>query len=328
MSKLDQTEASAPACRRAEALELAQASAHADFERTVSARDGVAMGAASRALAAIAHERGEWPAFFLQRYLALSSHGEHLASFLLDAQLCTAELWLAGRDGFVRALEMTEQVRAIAERYGSAHGHAFARLLAGQRALLSGQLAVAETELQLALTLQDTLATRDMETLTWLRLAEVAFARGLLAQAQARVARSRLLLPKTSRPSDFALRVARVQLDRTDRRGALAPALLESSALVSEPAACELCSNTLRLITVIHIARAGDVALATSQLQEAQRVAARWPNHPWDAALWEARAALRSAQGQHAQAEALRREALDLHTQAGRLLDAERCRTR
>jgi len=51
-----------------------------------------------------------------------------------------------------------------------------------------------------------------------------------------------------------------------------------------------------------------------------------WQGGSWHAAVWEARAHLRHAEGDPAQARALFREAADLFGRIGRPLDEARCR--
>jgi hypothetical protein len=50
-----------------------------------------------------------------------------------------------------------------------------------------------------------------------------------------------------------------------------------------------------------------------------------WQGGPWQAAVWEARAALRLAAGDRGQAAALLREAANLFAECGRPLDEARC---
>ena len=57
-----------------------------------------------------------------------------------------------------------------------------------------------------------------------------------------------------------------------------------------------------------------------------ERIAGLWTGRPLTAAVWEARAGLRRAEGQPGQADALLAEAADEYDRAGRPVDAKRCR--
>jgi hypothetical protein len=51
-----------------------------------------------------------------------------------------------------------------------------------------------------------------------------------------------------------------------------------------------------------------------------------WPGGEWQAAVWEARAIVRRAEGHEQQAVALLTEAAAMYDEAGRPLDRDRCR--
>jgi ATP/maltotriose-dependent transcriptional regulator MalT len=73
-------------------------------------------------------------------------------------------------------------------------------------------------------------------------------------------------------------------------------------------------------------ARAGGLARARRCLAEADALAGMWQGGPWRAAAWEARAAVRLAEGDREQAAALLREAGGLFAECGRTVDQARCR--
>jgi hypothetical protein len=81
------------------------------------------------------------------------------------------------------------------------------------------------------------------------------------------------------------------------------------------------------LASAVAFARVGRVDEATQALDHAERVAGMWQGGPWTAALWEARADFRGAQGDGRQAAALFREAADLFAKSGHRLAEARCRT-
>jgi hypothetical protein len=76
----------------------------------------------------------------------------------------------------------------------------------------------------------------------------------------------------------------------------------------------------------VALARAGDLQQARARLEGAERIAGMWQGGPWLAAVWEARGVLRRAEGDHAQATALFKEAADQFAQARWPVDEARCR--
>ena len=89
---------------------------------------------------------------------------------------------------------------------------------------------------------------------------------------------------------------------------------------------CEPCSISFRVHAARTSADNGDLLRARRHLADAERIAGLWQGGPCAAAVWEARAALRAAEGQPIQAAALLREAADEYVRAGRKPDEQRCR--
>jgi hypothetical protein len=103
--------------------------------------------------------------------------------------------------------------------------------------------------------------------------------------------------------------------------------LAEAEAQMARPKEiCRPCSIGLAVAASIACSQAGELARARFWLGHAERLAGMWSGGPWQAAVWEARAALRTAEGDREQAHALLREAADLFAQSGRPLDEARCR--
>jgi hypothetical protein len=101
----------------------------------------------------------------------------------------------------------------------------------------------------------------------------------------------------------------------------------EAEALMARPKeVCRPCSIGLAVAASIASSKAGGLARSRYWLGHAERLAGLWSGGPWQAAVWEARAALRTAEGDREQAHALLREAGDLFAQSGRPLDEARCR--
>jgi tetratricopeptide (TPR) repeat protein len=110
-----------------------------------------------------------------------------------------------------------------------------------------------------------------------------------------------------------------------DLEGSMA-AVCEAEETLAGMEPCEPCSMGFRVNAAVASARAGDLERAAGHLAEAERIAGMWQGGPWLASVWEARAALREAEGERDQAVALYREAADLFQKVSRPLDAERCR--
>lgn len=70
----------------------------------------------------------------------------------------------------------------------------------------------------------------------------------------------------------------------------------------------------------------GDLPRARRHLEEAERITGLWQGGPWNASVWKARAELRLAEGDGAQAIALFQEAADAFANLCRPIDEARCR--
>ena len=129
----------------------------------------------------IAHNRGEW---FdrLRRELRATSENPQLAAAVFDSHLCVAEYLLYGPTPYAEALALTRQLREQAERAGVRRGVAFAVTVAGEAALLAGDLDAARADLVDALALHVEMAADTGTAHTLQRLAEVELAAGAAAQ--------------------------------------------------------------------------------------------------------------------------------------------------
>ena len=85
-------------------------------------------------------------------------------------------------------------------------------------------------------------------------------------------------------------------------------------------------SAVVTLASTLAAARASRLAQARRRLDGAERLAGMWPGGAWHAAVWEARGALRQAEGDTTRAAALYNEAADQFAELGRPLDRDRCR--
>jgi hypothetical protein len=89
---------------------------------------------------------------------------------------------------------------------------------------------------------------------------------------------------------------------------------------------CEPCAMGYLMTAIDVLAAAGRTEHATLLLEEAERISGLWAGGPWRAAVWEARAKVRSAEGDRAMAVAFFGEAAQGFAKANRPLDEARCR--
>jgi ATP/maltotriose-dependent transcriptional regulator MalT len=107
---------------------------------------------------------------------------------------------------------------------------------------------------------------------------------------------------------------------------ALAAVAQAERLLADSNRVCDPCSIDFRLQAASASARAGDLVRARRHLADAERVVGMWQGGPWSAAVWEARAMIRLAEGEPSQAVAFLREAANGFAQAQRPVDEARCR--
>jgi DNA-binding SARP family transcriptional activator len=103
-------------------------------------------------------------------------------------------------------------------------------------------------------------------------------------------------------------------------------AIRRADAALAGRDVCPPCSMAFRVAATVALARAGDLRQARARLDGAERIAGLWQGGPWLAAVWEARGVLRRAEGDHARATALFKEAAEQFARARWPVDEARCR--
>lgn len=162
---------------------------------------------------------------------------------------------------------------------------------------------------------------------TLLRMAEVAAVGEGGSRPASRLAEARRIAAQSPLSSHLNVRALEVMVKTADDSKRREAILAEAEAKMARPKEiCRPCSIGLAVTASIACSRAGELARARFWLGHADRLAGMWSGGPWQAAVWEARAALRTAEGDRDQANALLREAADLFAQSGRPLDEARCR--
>jgi DNA-binding SARP family transcriptional activator len=273
----------------------------------------------------IAHQRGEWFERF-RRELRSTEDNPALATAVFDAHLCVAEYLLYGPLPYDEVITLAHQLRRRASQQGALRGVAFATALAGEAALLMGDLDLAERELLEAVELHRDVDAPAGRAHSLQRLAEVALARGDRETAT-RLLHEALPLARWSVISAHLMQRVYGTLTRAAPDPAAALAIVEQAeAALGETDSCVFCDVMLAVPAAVASADAGDVERARRHLAVAEVSASRWAGSAWSAALEEARAHVAAATGDRdAHRQGLARAA-ELFGSVGQPLDAQRCR--
>lgn len=292
-----------------------------------SAQLGHELGEASTLLALISYARGSWHALFRSEFVESVRHPGSLEMAVFDAHLCFQEFYLYGPDGQAAADTFAKDLLDIATRAGSTSGQALATLHLGEFQLLSGEIQAAAETLDRAVELASSAAFPSGTSIALERLAEVEIARGNKGRARALLARARPHAERSSIPSHLVVRLLGVEVSAAESPIDALKAARDAERLLSHaPRVCEPCSMNFRIEAARAFARTGDLSRAVGQIEEAEKITNLWQGGPWKASVWEARAELRRAQGEDAQAKALFVEAADAFAQVRRPFDEARCR--
>ncbi|HEU4544221.1 MAG TPA: AAA family ATPase [Jiangellaceae bacterium] len=275
----------------------------------------------------IAHQRGEL--FSRLRVELRRAHDDPaLARTLYEPYLCVTEYLLYGQTPYSEVRAMAQSLRQTARQSGVLRAEAFATVLLGEAALLAGELAEAERELQDASDLYRELGASAGEAKTLQRLAELRLLQGNRAEA------SRLLrqaLPK-ARWSMMAMhliqRIFGTKILAAPDPQAARAVVEEAAAVIGQEDRCGFCDIMLAVPAAIACADVGDIADARQHLSTAENSSLLWEGTAWQAAVLEARAHLARAVGDPGEGGRLLREAAMLFAQAGHPLDAERCKNK
>jgi DNA-binding winged helix-turn-helix (wHTH) protein/tetratricopeptide (TPR) repeat protein len=272
----------------------------------------------------IAHNRGEW---FdrLRRELRATSENPELAAAVFDSHLCVAEYLLYGPTPYAEVLTLTRQLREQAERAGVRRGVAFAVTVAGEAALLAGDLDAARADLVDALALHIEMAADTGTAHTLQRLAEVELAAGDRPAAE-RLLRRALPLARWSPLARHLLqRIYGTLIAAAPDKDAALAVVDEAAGTLDEPFACMFCQVMIAVPASIACVEGGRLDEARAWLAQARRSAAAWQGTAWQGAVAEAGAHLARAEGDDAAAGRLLTGAAELFTIAGQPLDAQRC---
>jgi tetratricopeptide (TPR) repeat protein len=197
----------------------------------------------------------------------------------------------------------------------------------GEADLLAGRLEQAEDHLRGAAQLHHAAHLDSGHSLSLERLAEAETALGRRWQARRIVGRALRLAEGTPVSSHLLPKVYGSMVEAESDPGKASTAVEVAEQALAGRSVCGSCSIGFHVASAIACGRAADGARARQHAAEAERIAGMWPGGPWHAAVREAHAELRLADGNHAEAAELFAEAAELFAAARRPLDEARCRS-
>ena len=272
----------------------------------------------------IAHNRGMW---FdrLRRELRATTENAQLAATVFDSHLCVAEYLLYGPTPYAEVTALTRQLREQAERTGARRGVAFAMTVAGEAALLAGDLDAARADLTEAAALHAEMGADTGTAHTLQRLAEVELAAGDRPAAEQLLRRALPLARWSPLARHLLQRIYGTLISAAPDADAALAVVDEAAERLDEPFACIFCQVMIAVPASIACIEGGRLEEARAWLAQAERSAATWQGTAWQGAVAEARAHLARAEGDDAAAGRLLADAAKLFELAGQPLDAQRC---
>jgi DNA-binding SARP family transcriptional activator len=282
---------------------------------------GREMGEATALLGMVAHMQGRWSELFRVEFTQWLE-APKAAPSVFDGHTCFAQFCMASPTGHAPMAALVGEMRALAERRGSAPGRALATLMLGDLALCGGRLDEAERSLTEAEQLHRELGAVVGRTLALEQLARLALARGDLARASALTRQAAELAPTTWLAPHLAIRVKALEVQVAPTADEALQEIVAGDRLLAS--SCQPCSMGFRTASAIALADAGELDHVGRRLDEAERIASMWSGGPWAAAIWEARGVHRRAQGNAARATAGFSEAAARFAELGRPLDHAR----
>jgi DNA-binding SARP family transcriptional activator len=307
-------------------LGAAEQAAHQARALAINNNLGREIGEASSLLGILASQCGQWKQRFRAEFDAAVQADPDTSAHVFDAHLCLAESCLYGPAGHQGMTEYARELLAIADHAGSVQGRALAQFLLGEAELLSGRLDAAHQLLTSAVAQYEQAGATSGQVLAMHRLAETAVASARWKHASWLLQRSLNMAARCWLEPHAVVRIHGTIVAATANPHTATRRAQHADRELARHNVCPPCSVSFRVASAIAYARAGRLDQARRGLQAAERVAGLWPGGAWHAAVWEARGALRQAEGDAKRAAALYNEAADQFADLGRPLDHDRCR--
>jgi DNA-binding SARP family transcriptional activator len=258
----------------------------------------------------------------------LADRAPALAGVIHEGHLCVSLAYVESGLPFAPIEEFARGLRAAGERMGARRAVAFAELIRGETALLSGVLGEAAEPLRRATELSLEVGARAAAAMALLRRAELAMAEADLPRTHALLDEALELARGTPQGQRHLLQRIYGLRILAEREPARAVTIVDESevTVVGPSETCMGCSIALLVPSAIACACAGQPERAARRLAMAEQVsAALWPRGPWQAALEEARAAVAAAGGDEPAGRAHLARASALYAEVGQHGQAARC---
>ncbi len=251
---------------------------------------------AAQMLGLVAYAQGAWREHFGQAVVEAIRRTPEMAPFVFDAHMCMSEFSLHERDGTTAALRLSEQILSAAEQIGSVVGRGLALLLRGEAQLLDGEDPDdVRGVLAEAVRLHEKAGQASGFSIATERLAEVMDRLDDRDSAQRLHARALDLAHASPMTGHLVPFVYGGMIEAAPPDDV--PHLLDAAAAASSGLTiCETCSMALHVHAIPALARQGDLDGAREHLATAERIATRWSDGDWAAAVVEARDAVRRAE--------------------------------
>jgi DNA-binding SARP family transcriptional activator len=272
----------------------------------------------------LAHHRGEW--FDRMRSeLVRTVQDPEIALAIFDGYLCPAEYLLYGPTPYEDVLQLAERLHATALQAGALRAVAFASALAGEAALLAGDLDRARGGLEESMALHREIGASSGEAHSLQRLAEVELAEGDRAAARLLLQRALPLARWSTISLHLLQRIYGTMVQAADDPDAAMAVIDRAEATLGTEDLCPFCAVMLAVPAAIASAQAGELDRADLYLAIAEQSGVLWEGTSWRAAIAEARSHRAAATGDQEESAALLAEARSLFEVAGQPLDAARC---
>ena len=306
--------------------ELDEAESAGEMVRALALDHGLAreLGEASSLIGMAAFAHGRWRERFRAEFEQALRLAPDQAANVFDGNVCLAETVLGSAEAAAVG-ELARELLPMAGRAGSVHGQALSMLLIGEAELASGSSDEAHGWLRRSIDLADKAGSASAQVLGLVRLAEIDCDRGEREAARRLLERAQPLAERSSLAPHLIVRVYAGRVNAESGEAAVLGVLAEAEANLEPGAVCGPCSIGFRVRAAIACARFHELSRARRCLAAAEALAGIWQGGPWRAATWEARAALRMAEGDVETSAGLLREAAELFSEYGRRRDAARC---